>query len=178
MRPNELMDVAAALALSRTIFTRIKLNLAWACMYNVVGLPIAMGFFLPLGWHLHPMMAGFAMASSSVTVVVSSLLLKFWQRPAWMADGAAPAVVRRPDGTTTLDRPTGVVAETLAGLRGAVRDLGMLVRAALPGGRGDAGAYVPLRDLSGEEEEENDEDEDEMRPSERVLTEVFGVEGP
>ncbi|KAI0144522.1 heavy metal translocatin [Xylariaceae sp. FL1272] len=86
MRPNELMDVPAALCLARSIFTRIKLNLAWACVYNLVGLPFAMGVFLPLGFHLHPLAAGAAMATSSVSVVVSSLLLKFWHRPRWMDD--------------------------------------------------------------------------------------------
>ncbi|KAI1771946.1 putative copper-transporting P-type ATPase [Hypoxylon cercidicola] len=86
MRPNDLMDIPAALHLARTIFMRIKLNLAWACMYNIVGLPFAMGLFLPLGWHLHPMAAGAAMACSSVSVVVSSLLLKFWKRPQWMEE--------------------------------------------------------------------------------------------
>ncbi|KAI1414955.1 heavy metal translocatin [Hypoxylon sp. FL1857] len=86
MRPNDLMDIPAALHLARTIFTRIKLNLTWACLYNVVGLPFAMGVFLPLGWHLHPMAAGAAMACSSVSVVVSSLLLKFWKRPQWMEE--------------------------------------------------------------------------------------------
>lgn len=86
MRPNNLMDIPAALNLSRTIFRRIKLNLAWACAYNLIGLPFAMGLFLPLGWHLHPMAAGAAMAFSSVSVVVSSLLLKFWKRPQWMDD--------------------------------------------------------------------------------------------
>ncbi len=84
MRPNQLMDVPAALCLAQTIFTRIKLNLAWACIYNIIGLPFAMGIFLPLGFHLHPMAAGAAMATSSVSVVVSSLLLKFWKRPGWM----------------------------------------------------------------------------------------------
>ncbi|KAJ3501712.1 hypothetical protein NM208_g16881 [Fusarium decemcellulare] len=48
MRPNDLMDIPAALNLTRCIFRRIKLNLAWACMYNLIGLPIAMGFFLPM----------------------------------------------------------------------------------------------------------------------------------
>ncbi|KAI1798524.1 putative copper-transporting P-type ATPase [Daldinia bambusicola] len=86
MRPNDLMDIPAALHLARTIFMRIKLNLTWACMYNVVGLPFAMGVFLPIGWHLHPMAAGAAMACSSVSVVVSSLLLKFWKRPQWMEE--------------------------------------------------------------------------------------------
>ncbi|KAF4448888.1 Cu2+-exporting ATPase [Fusarium austroafricanum] len=88
MRPTDLMDIPAALDLTRYIFRRIKLNLAWACIYNVVGLPIAMGFFLPIGFHMHPMMAGFAMACSSVSVVVSSLLLKFWKRPRWMSEAA------------------------------------------------------------------------------------------
>lgn len=89
MRPDDLMDVAAALHLARAIFGRIKLNLAWACLYNVVGLPFAMGFFLPFGLHLHPMMAGAAMAASSVSVVVSSLLLRFWKRPRFMEDALA-----------------------------------------------------------------------------------------
>ncbi|KAI1059020.1 hypothetical protein LB507_003569 [Fusarium sp. FIESC RH6] len=89
MRPTDLMDIPSALDLTRCIFRRIKLNLAWACIYNVVGLPIAMGFFLPIGFHMHPMMAGFAMACSSVSVVVSSLLLKLWKRPRWMDEAAA-----------------------------------------------------------------------------------------
>ncbi|KAF5231717.1 hypothetical protein FAUST_9125 [Fusarium austroamericanum] len=89
MRPTDLMDIPSALHLTRYIFRRIKLNLAWACMYNVIGLPIAMGFFLPVGFHMHPMMAGFAMASSSVSVVVSSIMLKFWKRPRWMDEAAA-----------------------------------------------------------------------------------------
>ncbi|EEY17638.1 copper-transporting ATPase RAN1 [Verticillium alfalfae VaMs.102] len=86
MRPTDLMDIPSALHLARSIFNRIKLNLAWACMYNLIGLPFAMGLFLPFGFHLHPMAAGAAMACSSVSVVVSSLLLKFWSRPAWMND--------------------------------------------------------------------------------------------
>lgn len=84
MRAEELLDVAAALHLARTIFRRIKMNLLWACGYNVVGLPFAMGVALPWGYSLHPMAAGAAMAFSSVSVVVSSLLLKFWRRPGWM----------------------------------------------------------------------------------------------
>jgi len=84
MRPQSLLDIPAALHLAKTIFGRIKLNLLWACFYNILGLPFAMGLFLPLGLHLHPMAAGAAMAASSVSVVCSSLLLKFWRRPVWM----------------------------------------------------------------------------------------------
>jgi Cu+-exporting ATPase len=86
MRPNDLMDIPASIQLARSIFNRIKLNLSWACGYNIIGLPFAMGIFLPFGWHLHPMAAGAAMAASSVSVVGSSLLLKFWKRPQWMDD--------------------------------------------------------------------------------------------
>ncbi|KAJ4988110.1 heavy metal translocating P-type ATPase [Stagonosporopsis vannaccii] len=84
MSNTDLLAIPASLALSRAIFFRIKLNLAWACMYNLIGLPFAMGFFLPWGLSLHPMAAGAAMACSSVSVVLSSLYLKFWRRPAWM----------------------------------------------------------------------------------------------
>ncbi|PWY95119.1 copper-transporting ATPase [Aspergillus sclerotioniger CBS 115572] len=84
MRPDDLLSVPASLSLSRSVFNRIKLNLMWACLYNVIGLPFAMGLFLPFGFMLPPMAAGAAMAASSVSVVVSSLLLKFWQRPGWM----------------------------------------------------------------------------------------------
>lgn len=86
MKPNQLMDIPASLHLSRTIFRRIKVNLLLSCVYNAVGLPIAMGFLLPWGITLPPMAAGAAMACSSVTVVVSSLLLKLWKRPDWMLE--------------------------------------------------------------------------------------------
>lgn len=78
---SDLLDVVAALHLSRKIFTVIRRNLIWACIYNVLGIPLAMGLFLPWGIHLHPMMAAAAMAFSSVSVVTSSLALKWWKRP-------------------------------------------------------------------------------------------------
>jgi P-type Cu+ transporter len=78
---SDLLDVVAALDLSRSIFGTIRRNLIWACVYNVLGIPLAMGIFLPFGLHLHPMMAGAMMAFSSVSVVTSSLLLRRWVRP-------------------------------------------------------------------------------------------------
>ena len=78
---SDLLDVVAALHLSKSIFSVIRRNLVWACIYNILGIPLAMGLFLPWGFSLHPMMAGAAMASSSVSVVTSSLTLKWWKRP-------------------------------------------------------------------------------------------------
>ena len=72
---NDLGDVVTALRLSRKTFGRIKLNLFWALGYNVAGIPIAAGVFSGLGFTLNPAYAGLAMAFSSVSVVVSSLLL-------------------------------------------------------------------------------------------------------
>jgi len=79
---SDLLDVVAALHLSRSIFSVIKRNLIWACVYNILGIPLAMGLFLPLGFYMHPMLAGAAMAFSSVSVVTSSLTLQWWRRPA------------------------------------------------------------------------------------------------
>lgn len=73
---SDLLDVVAALDLGQTIFSKIKANLLWACCYNILMIPLAMGVFLPWNIHLHPMMAALAMAFSSVSVVLSSLTLK------------------------------------------------------------------------------------------------------
>ncbi|HSX02141.1 MAG TPA: copper-translocating P-type ATPase [Candidatus Saccharimonadia bacterium] len=74
---NDLRDVTRALALSRKTFSRIKLNLFWAFIYNLGGIPIAAGVLVPLGLTLSPALAGLAMAFSSVSVVVSSLMLRY-----------------------------------------------------------------------------------------------------
>ncbi|KAF5980294.1 Cu2+-exporting ATPase [Fusarium bulbicola] len=124
MRPTELMIIPASLALTRTIFRRIKINLGWACVYNAIGLPIAMGFFLPFGLSVHPIMASLAMAFSSVTVVVSSLMLKSWTRPVWMDEmakngGSGPKTERWVWGWGIV----GWVREMM-GRRGKVEDVG------------------------------------------------------
>ena len=88
---NDLLDVPAAIHLSKRIFRQIRLNFIWATAYNLVGIPLAMGIFLPWGYHLHPMMAGFAMAFSSVSVVLSSLTLRWWIRPSNIVNANTPA---------------------------------------------------------------------------------------
>lgn len=72
---NDLLAVVRALKLSRKTFQRIKLNLFWAFIYNVLGIPIAAGVFTGVGLVLSPEIAGLAMAFSSLSVVISSVLL-------------------------------------------------------------------------------------------------------
>jgi Cu+-exporting ATPase len=61
--------------LSKKTFNRIKLNLFWAFIYNVLGIPVAAGVFFAIGITLSPELAGLAMAFSSLSVVTSSVLL-------------------------------------------------------------------------------------------------------
>jgi Cu+-exporting ATPase len=72
MRGDPLL-VAEALAVSRATYAKIRQNLFWAFLYNVIGIPLA-----ALGW-LSPMLAGAAMALSSVSVVANALLLRRWR---------------------------------------------------------------------------------------------------
>jgi Cu+-exporting ATPase len=75
---NDLKDISKAIRLSRLTMNRIRLNMFWALFYNVLGIPVAAGvFYAWTGWLLSPMIAGTAMALSSVSVVTSSLLLRY-----------------------------------------------------------------------------------------------------
>lgn len=74
---SDLRQIASALRLSRATVQTIRTNLFWAFIYNIVGIPIAAGALYPLfGFMLDPMIAGAAMAMSSVSVVSNSLRLK------------------------------------------------------------------------------------------------------
>ena len=74
---NNLLGVVRAFDMSKKTFNRILINLFWAFIYNVVGIPIAAGVFSGVGLALNPELAGLAMAFSSVSVLTSSLLLNF-----------------------------------------------------------------------------------------------------
>ncbi|MEO0705590.1 MAG: heavy metal translocating P-type ATPase [Cyanobacteria bacterium J06649_5] len=74
---DSLADVPAAISLSRNTVNKIRQNLAWAFLYNLICIPLAAGAFLPgFGLSLNPALSGGLMAISSLTVVLNSLLLR------------------------------------------------------------------------------------------------------
>lgn len=76
MKPD-MLDLVKAMSLSRVTMRIVKENLFWAFIYNVLMIPVAMGLLHLFGGPLlNPMLAGFAMSFSSVSVVLNALRLK------------------------------------------------------------------------------------------------------
>ncbi|KAG8950758.1 hypothetical protein FRC04_007177 [Tulasnella sp. 424] len=117
---SDLLDVVAALHLTRKIYSVIRRNLLWACIYNVLGIPLAMGLFLPWGVHLHPMAAGFAMACSSVSVVTSSLTLRWWKRPASSVMPDEKEILQESEDNGVFESAKSAVLGAFDGVRGLV----------------------------------------------------------
>nr|WP_316618631.1 heavy metal translocating P-type ATPase [uncultured Ruminococcus sp.] len=75
---SRLSDVPAAIRLGRATLRNIRENLFWAFIYNIIGIPLAAGVFIPLfGWQLNPMFGAAAMSLSSFCVVTNALRLNF-----------------------------------------------------------------------------------------------------
>ena len=74
---SSLMDVPAAIKLSKAALRNIHENLFWAFIYNVIGIPLAIGLFIPFGITLNPMFGAEAMSLSSFCVVSNALRLNF-----------------------------------------------------------------------------------------------------
>ena len=73
---SKLTDVSSAIRLSRKTLTNIHENLFWAFIYNVIGIPLAAGVWIPIfGWTLNPMFGALAMSLSSFCVVTNALRL-------------------------------------------------------------------------------------------------------
>ncbi len=78
---DDIRDVVNSIKLSNLTITKIKQNFFWAMFYNSLGIPIAAGVLYPfIGFLLNPMIAGAAMAFSSVSVVSNSLLMKMYKK--------------------------------------------------------------------------------------------------
>lgn len=77
---SSLSDVETAIRLSRATLRNIKENLFWAFCYNVIGIPLAAGMWIPItGWELNPMFGAAAMSLSSVCVISNALRLNFFK---------------------------------------------------------------------------------------------------
>jgi Cu+-exporting ATPase len=77
---GDLRGIVRARRLSRATIRNIRQNLAFAFLYNTLGIPIAAGVFYPFfGWLLSPMLASAAMSFSSVSVIANALRLRRWQ---------------------------------------------------------------------------------------------------
>ena len=77
---SRLSDVSAAIRLSRATLKNIHENLFWAFFYNVIGIPLAAGLWIPIfGWQLNPMFGAAAMSLSSFCVVSNALRLNFFK---------------------------------------------------------------------------------------------------
>ena len=77
---DDLQDVVRAIKIGRATLAKVKQNLFWALFYNILGIPVAAGLFSHYGITLKPEYAGLAMAFSSVSVVLNSILLRRVER--------------------------------------------------------------------------------------------------
>ena len=110
---SRLSDVAAAIRLSRATLRNIHENLFWAFFYNVVGIPLAAGVWIPLfGWTLSPMFAAAAMSLSSFSVVSNALRLNFFRLyDAGRDEGRSP--VKLPENLFTEERKEQEMNKTM-----------------------------------------------------------------
>ena len=77
---SRLSDVPAAIRLSRATLRNIHENLFWAFIYNIIGIPLAAGIWIPIfGWQLNPMFGAAAMSLSSFCVVTNALRLNWFK---------------------------------------------------------------------------------------------------
>lgn len=93
---SDVLDVPAAIQLSRSTMCNIKQNLFWALIYNAVCIPVAAGVFSFAGFTLNPMIAAAAMSCSSVCVVSNALRLRSW-KPRFSSNAAQQIAAKQCD---------------------------------------------------------------------------------
>ena len=93
---SDVLDVPAAIQLSRSTLRNIKQNLFWALIYNAVCIPVAAGVFSFAGFTLNPMIAAAAMSCSSVCVVSNALRLRSW-KPRFSSNAAQQIAAKQCD---------------------------------------------------------------------------------
>ena len=93
---SDVLDVPAAIQLSRSTLRNIKQNLFWALIYNAVCIPVAAGVFSFAGFTLNPMIAAAAMSCSSVCVVSNALRLRSW-KPRFSSNAAQQSAAKQCD---------------------------------------------------------------------------------
>ena len=111
---SRLSDVPAAIRLGRAVLTNIRENLFWAFGYNIIGIPLAAGLFIPLGgWEMNPMFGAAAMSISSFLVVSNALRLNLFDihrhRPAKTAHPdtqTAPQIIDETPNTPEITEET------------------------------------------------------------------------
>ena len=98
---SKLSDVPAAIRLSRATLKNIHENLFWAFIYNIIGIPLAAGVWIPLfGWQLNPMFGAAAMSLSSFCVVTNALRLNLFD----MRNAAKDKQIKRKQEEKTMEK--------------------------------------------------------------------------
>ena len=98
---SKLSDVPAAIRLSRATLKNIHENLFWAFIYNIIGIPLAAGVWIPLfGWQLNPMFGAAAMSLSSFCVVTNALRLNLFD----MRNAAKDKQIKRKQEDKTMEK--------------------------------------------------------------------------
>ncbi len=109
---SRLRDVPAAIRLSRATLRNIHENLFWAFFYNVIGIPLAAGIWIPIfGWKLNPMFGAAAMSLSSFCVVTNALRLNLFGMYDTGRDRAVKALQKKQSGAGEADTKAAVEKE-------------------------------------------------------------------
>ncbi|MBQ4424248.1 MAG: heavy metal translocating P-type ATPase [Lachnospiraceae bacterium] len=107
---SKLSDVTAALRLSRATLRNIRQNLFWAFIYNIIGIPLAAGVWIPIfGWTLNPMFGALAMSLSSFCVVSNALRLNLFRLHESSRDRRIKNEVTLPENLFSEGEDTGAI---------------------------------------------------------------------